>query len=160
MFETQLDGTYAWLGLAVVSIATAGVVAALPASPPPDADGVAHTIDSVAGGEYVATADHGLSADRLRITPRTVALGNDGTVARATLAEGPITPVPSQAESSDDRLRRVLDGASPETVFDDPNALATAAERERTAEHGWRDAPDRITVTRVRYGGVYVTLVG
>lgn len=160
MFETHLDATYAWLGLAVVSVATVGVVAALPASPPPDVDGVAHTIDSVADGEYVATAEHGLAADRLRITPRTVELGSDGTVVRAAIGANPITPVPPREASTDDRLRQVLNGVPPKTVFDGPNEFATVAERERTVGHEWRVAPDRITVKRVHYGGVRVTLVG
>jgi len=42
VFETNLDATYAWIGLAMVSVATAGVVGAFPASPPPDASGVTH----------------------------------------------------------------------------------------------------------------------
>ncbi|MBP1923134.1 hypothetical protein J2751_002172 [Halorubrum alkaliphilum] len=160
MFETNLDATYAWLGLAAVSIVTAGVVATLPASPPPDADGVAHTIDSVAGSDYVATAEHGVSADRLRITPRTVEIDGGGVVARSTIGESPITPVPPRGTGADDRLRRVLDGVSPETVFDDSGEFAAAAEHERTLEHEWRVAPDRITVKRVHYDETHVTLVG
>jgi len=74
MFEINLDATYAWLGLALVSVATAGIATALPASPPPDANGVAHTIDSVADREYPATAEHGLAAARIRLTTQSVAL--------------------------------------------------------------------------------------
>ncbi len=160
MFETHLDATYAWIGLALASVATAGVVAAIPASPPPDANGVTHTIDSVAGGEFVATAEHGLAADRLRITPRTIELASGETVARSTIDAGPVTPVPSPASDSDDRLRKVLHGVPPETVFDEPADLAAAAERERASEHEWRTAPDRVTVKRVRHGDIHVTLVG
>jgi len=68
MFETNVDATYAWLGLALVSVAAAGVAATLPASPPPDASGVAHTIDSVADGPHPARAEHGLAASQMRLT--------------------------------------------------------------------------------------------
>lgn len=162
MFETHLDVTYAWLGLAVVSVATAGVAATLPASPPPDATGVAHTIETVADGEYPATAEHGLAADRIRLTPRSVSLEGDGGSARTPLRVRRITPVPpgEGAEGGDYRLRRVLDGVPPDAAFDDPEALATAARRARTADHEWRSAPERLTVRRVHYGEVHVTLVG
>jgi hypothetical protein len=162
VFETHLDATYAWLGLAVVSVATAGVAATLPASPPPDAAGVAHTIETVADGEFPATAEHGLAADRIRLTPRSVSLDGDGGSARTSLRVGRITPVPpgDGTGNGDRRLRRVLDGVPPDAAFDDPEALATAAKRARTADHGWRSAPKRLTVRRVHYGEVHVTLVG
>jgi hypothetical protein len=162
VFETHLDATYAWLGLAVVSVATAGVAATLPASPPPDATGVAHTIETVASGEYPATAEHGVAADRIRLTPRSIALDGDGGSARAPLHSPRIAPVPPSERdgAGNDRLRRVLDGVPPDAAFDDPKALATAAERARSTDHGWRPAPERLTVRRVHYGGVHVTLVG
>ncbi|WP_144799882.1 DUF7283 family protein [Halorubrum depositum] len=162
MFETHLDATYAWLGLAAVSVATAGVAATLPASPPPDAAGVAHTIETVADGEYPATAEHGLAADRLRLTPRSISLDGDGGSARAPLHGPRITPVPPSVRggTDNDRLRRVLDGVPPDAAFDDPDGLAAAAERARNADRGWRPAPERLTVRRVHYGGVHVTLVG
>lgn len=158
MFETQVDATYAWVGLALVSVVAVGVVAALPTAPPPDADGVAHTVDSVADGEYVATAEHGLAAERIRLTPRTIELAGDGGTARATFRGSPITPVAT--DRSDPRLRRILSGVPPQAVFDDPDAFAATAERARTSEHGWRSAPERLTVRQVRYGGHRVTLVG
>ncbi|WP_435074968.1 DUF7283 family protein [Halorubrum sp. HHNYT27] len=162
MFETHVDATYAWLGLAVVSVATAGVAATLPASPPPDASGVAHTVETVATGEYPATAEHGIAADRLRLTPRSVSLAGDGGRARVSLRGARITPiVPGEGSGARDRrLRRVLDGVPPDAVFDDPDALAAAARRARAADHGWRAAPERLTVRRIHYGGVHVTLVG
>lgn len=166
MFETHLDATYAWLGVAIVSVATAGVAATLPASPPPDAAGVAHTIDSVADGPYPATAEHGLAADRIRLTTGSVALGDGRGTARAALDAPRITPVVHTSTGTDrdavvdERLRRVLNGVPPERVFEDPAAFAAAAERARNRNHGWTTAPDRITVRRVHYGDVRVTLVG
>jgi len=166
MFETHLDATYAWLGLAVVSVAAVGVAAAFPASPPPDADGVARTVDSVADGSYPATAEHGIAADRLRLAAGSVSLGDDRGTARATLDAPRITPVirptagVTPSETTDARLRRVLDGAPPDAAFDDPASFAAAAERARAAEARWTAAPERITVRRVHYGDVRVTLVG
>ena len=162
MFETHLDATYAWLGLALVSVATAGVAAALPASPPPDANGVAHTIDSVGDGKYPATAEHGLAADRIRLTNRSVALDGGGGTARSSLHAPRITPVPTGRERAPDfdRLRRVLVGVPVDAAFDDPEAFAAAAERARASDHEWRPAPERLTVRRVHYGEAYVTLVG
>ncbi|QWC19322.1 hypothetical protein [Halorubrum sp. 2020YC2] len=164
MFETNLDATYAWLGLAVVSVATAGVAASFPASPPPDADGVARTVDSVADGEYPATAEHGIAADRLRLTDGSVSLDGDGGTAHAALTAPQITPVvrPGAAPNAttDARLRRVLDGVPPDATFDDPASFAAAAERARAADAEWVRAPDRLTVRRVHYGDVRVTLVG
>ncbi len=161
MFDAPLDATYAWLGVALVSVVTAGVAATLPASPPPDVAGAAHTIDSVADGDHPATAEHGLTADRIRLTDRTVALGSNGEVAHTTLVAPRITPVPSSESHRDaGELRRVLHGAPPDRVFDDPEALSTAADRARTADHDWRAAPNRLTVRRVHYDDVQVTLVG
>ena len=165
MFETHLDATYAWLGLAVVSVAAVGVAAAFPASPPPDADGVARTVDSVADGEYPATAEHGLAADRIRLASGSVSLGDDRGAARAALDAPRITPViragaAAPNATTDARLRRVLDGAPPDAAFDDPAAFAAAADRARAADAKWTPAPDRLTVRRVHYGGVRVTLVG
>ena len=166
MFETHFDATYAWLGLAVVSVATAGVAAAFPASPPPDADGVARTVDSVADGEYPATAEHGVAADRIRLTDGSVSLGDERGTARAALDAPRITPVirpgagTAPSAPTDPRLRRVLDGVPPQAAFDDPASFAAAAERARAAESRWIPAPDRITVRRVHYGDVRVTLVG
>ena len=162
MFETNLDATYAWLGLALVSVATAGVAAALPASPPPDASGVAHSIDSVADGDRPATAEHGLAADRIRLTPRSIALDGDGKTAQAAIHAPRVTPVSpgGSRPATDGRLRRVLNGVPPDAAFDDPDAFAAAASQARASDHEWRAAPDRVTVRRVHYGGVRVTLVG
>ncbi|MES3161353.1 MAG: hypothetical protein PPP55_07250 [Halorubrum sp.] len=160
MFELHLDATYAWLGLALVSVVTVGVVAALPTSPPPDAASVAHTIDSVADGEYVATAEHGLAADQIRLTHRTIALESGDTTARATLHGAPVTPVRPRTAGGDARLQRVLDGVPPDAVFDDPAELIVAIERAQTTAHQWRLAPDRLTVRQVHYGDLRVTLVG
>ena len=160
VFETHADAMYTWVGLAVVSVVVFGVAATLPTAPPPDATRFAHTVDSVAAAEYAATAEHGIAADRIRVTPRRIALASDGGTASATLRGAPITPVlpPTAAEHA--RLRRVLAGVPPDRVFDDPAAFDEAAARARAADHRWVHAPDRLTVRGVTYGGHRVTLVG
>jgi len=162
MFETNLDASYAWIGLALVSVATAGVAAALPASPPPDASGVAHTIDAVGDRDRPTAAEHGLAADRIRLTTRSIALDDGDGTARATLHAPRITPVRTgeRGATAGGRLRRVLNGAPPDVAFAGPDAFAAAASQARAADHEWRPAPDRITVRRVHYGGVHVILVG
>ncbi|TKX78837.1 hypothetical protein EXE53_19075 [Halorubrum sp. SD626R] len=165
MFETNVDATYAWLGLALVSVAAAGVAATLPASPPPDASGVAHTIDSVADGPHPARAEHGLAASQMRLTERSIGLRSDGGVGFASLHGPKVTPVPAGHADRNrtdgiNRLRPVLDGVPPSSAFDDPDAFAAAASRARAAAGAWRPAPERLTVRRVHYGGVHVTLVG
>ncbi|EMA65822.1 hypothetical protein C461_14016 [Halorubrum aidingense JCM 13560] len=164
MFETHADATYAWLGLALVSVATAGVAASFPSSPPPDAAGVAHTIDSVADGDHPATAEHGLAADRIRLTTRSVALSDGDGTSRAALHGSHITPVrrvdDGGAAGGDVRLRQVLDGVPPDAVFDDRDAFSAAAAEARGTDHEWRPASERLTVRRVHYEGVHVTLVG
>ena len=140
MFETHLDATYAWIGLAVVSVAAVGVAAAFPAAPAPDADGVARTVDSIAGGEYPATAEHGIAAERIRLTDGSVSLGDERGSARARLDAPRVTPVlPAESNAA---------------------SFAAAAERARATDGDWAPAPDRITVRRVHYGDVRVTLVG
>ncbi len=160
MFDLPLDATYAWLGVALVSVVTAGVAATLPASPPPDANGAAHTIDSVADGAYPATAEHGLAADRILLTTGTVSLSDGDGTARATLHAPRITPVPSTSATVDGRLVRVLAGVPPDDVFDDPASFAAAAESARAANHEWHAAPERLTIRQVQYGDARVTLVG
>lgn len=160
MFEIHADAMYTWVGLAVVSVAVFGVAATLPTTPPPDATGLAHTVDSVATSEYAATAEHGLAAERIRITPHRIAIASDGGTASATLRGAPITPVPPSVTAEHARLRRVLAGVPPDRVFDDPTAFADAAARAQAATHRWGPAPDRLTVRGVVYGGHRVTLVG
>ncbi len=158
MFDAPFDATYAWLGIALFSVVVAGVVTTLPETPPPDVDGVAYTVDSVADGDHPATAEHGLVADRIRLTDRSVALEADGAVAHATL-HGEVTPAPEGDGGSAD-LRRVLTGMPPERVFEDSEAFAIAAREARAAEHECYPAPSRLTVRQVHYGEVHVTLVG
>lgn len=154
MFEAPLDGLYAWVGLAVVSVAVLGVTVAFPSAPAPDAAGAAGTVDTVAGG-YPATGEHGIEAQRVRITPSRIVLDGEGGTASAAFRQTPVTPA-----RLDDRLWRVLHGEPPSTVFDSSEAFVAAARDARETETRWRAAPDRLRVREIHWGDVRVTLVG
>jgi len=155
MLELPVDGWYTWLGVAVVSVVVLAAGVSLPTSPPPDAGGVADTVDAVAGGEHPATAEHAVFAGRLRLGPTRITLRNEAGTTTASFLFGPVTPV-----TTDERLGRVLRGEPPSRVFDDRAAFGRAAERARAAEPRWRSSPNRLRVRQVHWGETRVTLVG
>jgi hypothetical protein len=155
MFDAPVDALLAWFGVAAVSIAVLGVAAGLTVPPEPDATGAADTVDAIAGGTYPATAEHGLAADRLKLTPTRVALRSGDRVARERFLFDPVTPV-----GGDDRLRRVLGGQPPSHQFEDPEAFTAAVAEARETESSWRPAPDRLRVRQVHWEDTRVTLVG
>lgn len=154
MLETPIDVPHVWLGVAIVSLAVAGVGTGLPTGTPPDAVGPANAVDRVAASDHPATAQHPIAADEARIGPHRIGLRDAGGTARASFAFGPVTPV------GDGPLRRVLEGAPPDRAFESPGAMRRAADRARRQEATWRPAGDRILVRSVSWGGVNVTLVG
>lgn len=155
MLELPVDSWYTWIGIAVVSIAVLGASLSLPSQPPPDAGSAADTVDAVAGGSYPATAEHGMTADRMRLSPSRIALRNEAGTAVASLLFDPVTPV-----GDDERLRRVLRGVAPSRVFDDPAEFANATSNARSVDNRWRSAPDRLRVRQVHWRETRVTLVG
>jgi hypothetical protein len=154
MFDAPVDAWYVWIGVALASTAAVGIAASLPRAPPPDAAGVADTVDSVAATDRSATAGHPLAAERVKIGPYRVWLRNGSATGHATFAYGPVTPV-----RRDTALWDVLRGTPPETAFGSPAAFsrAVAAARDRTPR--WRST-DELTVRTVSWEGVDVTLVG
>jgi len=155
MFETHLDATYAWIGLAVVSVAAVGVAAAFPAAPAPDADGVARTVDSIAGGEYPATAEHGIAAERIRLTDGSVSLGDERGSARTN--------------DHTDHVRRRLQGgaltvpkhsAEVRTTHADAATVAAAVAPDNTASMTTRVDGDAVvtSIRRSRPGGLQSSL--
>lgn len=154
MFDVPLDAWYAWLGLAVASAVTVGVAASLPAAPPPDAAGVATTVDGVAASPHAAVGGHPLpNADAVRVGRDTVSLRGPGGTAHAHLGYGPVTPAGQDAS-----LAAVLGGETPERVFDSPAAFRRAVESARAAAAEWH-ATDELRVRRVSWEGVDVVLV-
>jgi len=154
MFEVPVDAMYVWLGVAAVSVATFGVVAAVPTTAPPDATVVADAVDRIAVGPPDAHASRAIDADEIRLGPHRLSLRNDGGSASASFAYGPVTPA-----LLDDRLELLLYGHPPAEVFETKTAFRTAVERAQ--ERGkWRPAPATIEVRRVVWGETDVTLVG
>ncbi len=154
MFETSIDAWYAWLGVAAVSVAAFGTVAALPSETPPAAAPVADATDRVAASPHEAQTTVPIEAAEYRLTSGQIGLRNDGGRSRATFAYGPIVP------ATDGSIRAVLQGASPASQFASPAAFERAIERAHQESTGWRPAPELIRVRRVSWEGVDATLVG
>lgn len=155
MFDVPLDAWYTWLGLAVASAATVGVAASLPAAPPPDAAGVATTVDGVAASPHAAVGSHPLpNADAVRVGRDTVSLRGPGGTAHAQLGYGPATPA-----TTDAGLAAVLEGDPPERVFESPAAFRRAVESARAGAPEWHRT-DELRVRRVAWEEVDVVLVG
>ncbi|MFC5367041.1 DUF7283 family protein [Salinirubrum litoreum] len=155
MFDAPVDAWYVWLGLAVASLAVFGSASSLPTTPPPDAAGVADTVDSVAADEYETTAEHPLSVSAVRVGPHRLALRNDAGTSHAEFAFGPVTPV-----ARDSRLERVLHGTPVDVAFEDRRAFQQAVIDARTREPTWTAVDRSLIVRRVSWEGQDVTLVG
>jgi hypothetical protein len=154
MFDAPVDALPVWLGLTAASVATLGVVTALPVAPPPDAGAAAATVDAVAASEGAATAEHGVRARLVDLRRDGLSLRGRHGASQAGIAYGPITPVRPGTD-----LHRVLTGVPPGDAFDSPRALERASRRARER------APvelrtDRLLVRHVVWEGVDVTLVG
>ena len=156
MLEAPLDAWYVWIGLAIVSSATFGVVSTLPSAPPPDASGAAETVDSVAASEYAAVGKHPLSnADAIRVGANSISVrGSGGATEHEPFGYAPVTPVVNASD-----LRPVLLGEPPQRVFDAPSEFEGAATRARAEEPEWQRT-DGLIVRRVQWGEIDVVLVG
>lgn len=154
MFETSIDAWYTWLGVAAVSVAAFGTVAALPSEAPPAAAPVADAVDRVAASPHEAQTTVPIEAAEYRLAPGQIGLRNDGGRSRATFAYGPI------ALATDGSIRAVLEGAPPASQFASPAAFERAIERTYQEGTAWRPAPELIRVRRVSWEGVDATLVG
>jgi hypothetical protein len=155
VFDTPVDGWYAWLGVAAASAALVGAASGLPTAPPPDAAGVADTVDRTAATEYEARAEHPLDAAAVRLTPERVGLRTDAGTVHAEFVYGPVVPV-----GDDAALRAVLAGARPGSRFGSADGFRDAVERARDRDHGWRRVDGPLVVRHVVWEGVDVTLVG
>jgi len=157
MFDTAVESTHVWVGLAVVSAGILGFALRVPTAPPPDATGVARTVDSVAASPHEATARHPIDARHIRIGAHRVGLRGPGGDAHASLAYGPVV---ATVGGDGDRLRRVLSGVPPERVFGSRATFARVLDRSRTTDPSWRPAPETLLVRRVTWGDTNATLVG
>lgn len=154
MFELPVDAWYVWFGVALASVAVFGLVSTFPTGPPPDAAGVAETVDDIAAGNYPATAEHAVSAEHLAVHPNGVRLRGPRGETSSAFAFGPVTP------ATDPRLQRVLAGEPPGDVFESPKAFQQAAVEAGTREPEWRATDGTVRVRQVHWRSVRVTLVG
>ena len=153
MFDTNVDTVSVWVAVGAVSVAVLGVVTQLPTSAPPDGAAAATTIDEVATSPPGSVATRELHATAWSLRGRQLGLRSSGGTVHETLLR-PVVPALTG------RLVRVLDGDRPASTFDSPTAFRRATERAQTDRGEWQPAPDSLTVRRVAWGGVDVTLVG
>ncbi|MBX0293472.1 DUF7283 family protein [Haloarcula nitratireducens] len=155
MLETHAETPFVWVALAAVSVAVLGVVVESPSTAPPDAAATAATVDEIATSPPGSVATRDLTATEWTLTSRQVGLRADGGTAHATFLRSVVPAV-------EGRLAAALDGRRPSELFGSPAGFRRAVERAETgtAAGEWRPAPERVTVRRVAWGGVDVTLVG
>jgi hypothetical protein len=153
MFDTHVDALYVWAAVFAVSVAVLAVVTQLPTAVPPDGGVTAETIDEVATGPPGSVATRELDAAEWRLAGRRLGLRSEAGTVHETLLR---PAVPAVNES----LAAVLDGEPPSAAFDSPSTFENVTERAAANTTRWRPAPDRLTVRRVAWGGVDVTLVG
>ncbi|MGM0590852.1 MAG: DUF7283 family protein [Halobacteriota archaeon] len=154
MFDVPIDAWYAWVGLLLASVAVVGVAGSLPTTPPPDAAGIADTVDRVAAEDVPSTAEHPVAATDIRIEPRGVSLRNEGGTTHATFAFGPVTPV-----TEGTALQRVVYGTPPDRAFDSKRAFSQSVVDARSREPTWEPVARTVVVRKVTWEGVDVTLV-
>jgi hypothetical protein len=155
MFDAPADVPPVLVALSLVSTTLLGVALAVRPSPPPSAQPLAGTVDAVAGSDHAAVETRRIDAAALRLSPHSLAVRGAAGASHATFAYGPVVPV-----RRDTALWRVLRGTPPDEVFGDPGALENAAADARDRDSVWRRDRAQLTVRRVTWRGVDVTLVG
>lgn len=160
MFELPIDAWYVWIGVAAASVVVFGLASTFPTAPPPDASGVAETVDEIAAGSSPASAIHAVEADRIAVHPNGIRLAGDGGETTAAFAFGPVTPATKEP------LKSVLEGQPATDVFERPEAFQQAAIDAGTesgtdaGELDWHPTDGTVRVRQVHWGSVRVTLVG
>jgi phage-related baseplate assembly protein len=153
--EAPADAWYVWLGVAVVSIGLAGIVAGLPAQPPPDAARVTSAIDSVAATEHAATATVDHDATAVRIGAERIALRNDGGTTHARIAYGRMVDVRTVAPARREPLLALLNRTT--TADQHRDLLREVADATTTGD--WRPAGDTLRVRSVTVDDSTVLLI-
>lgn len=155
MFDTLADVPPVLVALSIVSTTLLGVAFASQPTVAPRADALAGTVNAVAAADTPGVESRAVHADTVRIATHRISVRDNEGTAHAAYAYGPVVPV-----RQDTALWRVLHGVPPGAVFDGSIEFANAAvdARQRTAR--WRQGRDQLTVRRVTWRGVDVTLVG
>lgn len=155
MFDVPVDAWYVYLGLAIVSGATVTLAGAMPAAAPPDANGAARTVDSVAASQHASVGSHPLAdANAVRVGSDTLSLRGPGGTAHAGLGYGPVVLAPEGTP-----LGRVLRGKPPEQVFASPAGFERAVVERLESDPTWYRT-ERLLVRRATWEGTDVVVVG
>lgn len=156
MFDAPVDAWYVWVGLALVGAVALGTALELPAAPPPDAVGVATTVDTVAATTAPAAARYRLGATDARVHTHGISLRSEGGTAHATFSTA-VLPVDGAGP-----LTTVALGQSVRTAFPDSQAFSRAVATARGDDVGsggnWT-AARTLYVRHVSWGETDVTLV-
>ncbi|NIB98657.1 hypothetical protein [Halobacterium sp. R2-5] len=155
MFDTLADVPPVLVALSLVSTTLLGVAFAAKPSAPSRAAPLASTVDTVASADRASVETEDVDADAIRVTSRKLAVRDDGRTTSQSFAYGPVVPV-----QRDTALWRVLRGVPPDEVFDGERALERAVGSARDRDAEWRRDRQQLTVRRVTWRGVDVTLVG
>lgn len=159
--EAPADAWYVWIGVAITSVAFAGVALSLPTEPPPNAAEAANTVDEIGASSYNASATYEHDADEVRVDAKRIGMRNDGGTEWASIAFGSMTPV--RAHPNPEKGLDILYGEDPENVFTDPSAMqnyaATARSLADSSGGEWLESDGVLRVRRVHWGGVSVTFV-
>ncbi|MFB6072326.1 MAG: hypothetical protein ABEJ88_05085 [Halobacterium sp.] len=155
MLDAPADVPPLLVALSLASTALLGVALAASPTPAPRAAPLADTVDAVAAADTPGVETRAVRADAVRITRSRIAVRGPRGTAHATFAYAPVVPVRDGTA-----LWRVLRGRPPDDVFETRLGFADAAATAMTREAAWRQQPERLTVRRVTWGGVDVTLVG
>ncbi len=131
--EAPVDAWYVYAAVALVAATLVGLVAAVPTTPPPDAERAAGAVEGVTASEYPASASYDHDADVVTIDRRTITMENAGGRSHAAFAYGVVVPV-----SGEERLENLTHGASFEeeyaTELADGDEHAVAAFERELAE--------------------------
>ncbi len=159
-FEAPIDAWYVWVGVALVSIAVAGIALSIPAQPPPDADGVAGTLDRVAASGYDASATISHDATSIRLGSERIGMRNDGGTDEARIAFGTVVTLSrvNATQSEQTALEGVIAG---ERVLDSElESVLEPAVRETTYRTGeWVSVEGPLRARAVSVGGERIVLM-
>ncbi|GAA0282835.1 DUF7283 family protein [Halobacterium noricense] len=155
MFDTLADVPPLLVALSLVSTTLLGVALAAKPTTQPRAAPLASTVDTVASADHASSETRAIDADTIRLTRHAIEVRDGGDTSRETYAYGPVAPV-----RRDTVLWRVLHGTLPDDVFDDERAFERAVADARDRDAAWRRDRQQLTVRRVTWRGVDVTLAG
>ncbi|WP_353635169.1 hypothetical protein ABSL23_07065 [Halobacterium sp. NMX12-1] len=155
MFDTLADVPPLLVALSLVSTTLLGVALAVKPTAQARAAPLASTVDAVASADHAGVESRTIHADAIRLTRHAIEVREGSDASREPYAYGPVVPV-----RRDTVLWRVLHGTPPDDAFDDERALERAVADASDRDVTWRRDRQQLTVRRVTWRGVDVTLVG